>query len=162
MKKPANAIIFVLLTLLFCPALLAQGENPFVGTWDIDKAASDFGGAPVPANMSRTYADLGNGSYMYLVATVNPDGSLSGSSATYNYSGSRYPIASLDPVNQARISYRKLNERTVEYRVFVQDVLTQIGAKTISPDGRVLQIAIQYPNSPSSQASQILVFNKRR
>jgi hypothetical protein len=112
--------------------------------------------------MSRTYADLQNGSYIYMVATVNSDGTLGGSSATYSYDEQQYPIASLTPGNQAQISYRRLNDRTVEYRVSVNNVVTQIGAKTISPDGRVLRIAIQFPNSQGDQGNQILVFNRRR
>lgn len=153
---------FLLTVLVYWHSVVAQDDNPFVGTWDIDLAASDFGGASPPANMSRTYADLGNGSFMYLVASVNPEGIITGSSATYRYDLKRYPIASIIGANQATISYRKLNERTVEYTVRVGEQITQIGAKTISPDGRVLRIAIQYPASQGRQGNQILEFNRRR
>ncbi len=157
------AQILLLSVCFLCSALaLAQGENPFVGTWDIDLAASNFGGAEKPANMSRTYADLGDGSYMYLVATVNVNGTLGASSATYRYDGRRYPIAATAIGNQATISYQRLNDRAVQYTVRVGETVTQIGAKTISPDGRVLQIAIQFPASEGQQANQILVFNRRR
>ncbi len=144
----------------FTVAAFAQVENPFIGTWDLDREDSDFGNVPQPENMSRTYADLGGGSYMYLVANLTPDGSLGGSSATYKYDGDQYPIASLTALDPAYISYQKINERTVEYRVSVNGELSQIGAKTISNDGRVLTIVIQYPNS--SQENQILRFDRRR
>ena len=162
MKKLAKNLLSIITLCLFSASILAQGENPFVGTWDINISASDFGGAAEPENMSRTYADLGDGSYIYMVATVNADSTLDGSSATYRYDGGQYPIASLAPGAQAQISYRRINDRTVEYRVNVEDTLTQIGAKTISPDGRVLRIAIQFPNSEGSQNNQILVFDRRR
>ncbi len=162
MKKVVTNLLLTTTFCLYSISILAQGGNPFVGTWDIDKAASDFGGATVPENLSRTYADLGDESYMYLVVTVNSDGTLNGNSATYSYDSKQYPIASLAGGNQAQISYRKLNERTVEYTVSVNDVVTQIGAKTISPNGRVLRIAIQFPNSQGQQGNQILVFSRRR
>lgn len=154
-----------LLTVTICLFLnlsaAAQNENPFIGTWDLNIPESNFGGAAVPENMARTYADLGDGRYMYLVITLNPDGSLGGSSATYQYDGGRYPIAAVNQVNQAYISYRKINERTVEYTVHAGGQVTQIGAKTISPDGRVLQIAIQFPTSQGGLDNQILVFDRR-
>ena len=97
---------------------------------------------------------------MYLVATINPDGTLGGSSATYRYDGGRYPIANLSLIESAYISYERITEHTVQYTVEIDGVVSQIGAKTISPDNRVLTIVIQYPNS--SQDNQILRFNRRR
>jgi hypothetical protein len=152
--------LFMAILCMFAMAAVGQDENPFIGTWDLDREASDFGGSVQPQNMSRTYADLGNGSFMYLVANLTPDGSLGGSSATYKYDGEQYPIASLTASDPAYISYRKINDKTVEYRVQVDGMVTQIGAKTISNDGRVLTIAIQFP--ASSQSNQILRFNRRR
>ena len=137
----------------------AQAENPFIGTWDLDLAGSQFGGAAPPVRMSRSYGTLGDGSYMYLVVVTNEDGSLGGSSATYRFDGAQYPIATLNQTVQANISYRIINERNVEYTVWVGGQVTQIGAKTVSPNGSQLTIAIQYPNS--SQANQILRFNRR-
>lgn len=52
------------------------------------------------------------------------------------------------------------HEHAVQYTVEIDGVVSQIGAKTISPDGRVLTIVIQYPDS--DQANQILRFNRRR
>jgi len=161
MKKVTTLFLLTLIASLISITSFGQGVNPFVGTWDIDKSASDFGGSPVPQNMSRTYADLNNGAFMYLVATVDADGELGGSSATYGYDGRRYPIASITGGNQATITYRKINDRTVEYTVRVEDQITQIGAKTISPDGRVLRIAIQFPASEGAQGNQILAFSRR-
>ena len=140
-------------------ASLGTGENPFIGTWDLIASNSDFGGAPVPLNMSRTYADVGDGNFMYMVVQMNEDGSLGGSSATYSYSGEAYPIANLANVPAATISYRKINERTVEYTVRIDNQDSQIGAKTISVDGRVLTIVVQFPNS--DQGNQILRFARR-
>lgn len=162
MTNIQNTLTVTILIFLFPLSVVGQSENPFVGTWDIDISASDFGGAEPPQNMSRTYADLGEGSFMYLVATVSPDGVIGGSSATYRYDQRRYPIASITAGSQATISYRKINDRTVEYSVRVGEQLTQIGAKTISPDGRILRIAIQFPAAQGDQGSQILAFNRRR
>lgn len=152
--------LFALLLWALAASAIAQDDNPFIGTWDLDRTASDFGGAPVPENMSRTYAEVGAGTYIYLVANLTPEGELGGSSATYRYDGARYPIASLTTLDAAFISYRKLNEKTVEYTVTLNGEVAQIGAKTISNDGRVLTIVIQYPNS--DQQNQILRFNRRR
>ena len=139
---------------------LAQVGNPFIGTWDLDFVQSDFGSATAPKNMSRTYADLGHGNYMYLVASINGDGSLGGTSASYTYSGEQYPIASLDELPAAYISYRKINEQTVEYIVRLDGEVNQIGAKFISPSYQQLTIGIQFPNSDLKD--QVLVFNRRR
>ena len=141
-------------------AAFAQSENPFLGTWDIDIQESDFGSAPVPKSITRSYADLGNRNYLYLVVTTNQAGEVSASSASYSYNGEKYPIASLDQLPTARISYRKINETTVEYTVTLDNEVQQIGAKFIAPNYQRLTIAIQYPGS--EQQDQILVFNRRQ
>jgi hypothetical protein len=142
-------------------AAMAQSEDPFIGTWDIDFDESDFGSAAPPKNMSRSYTDLGNGSFAYQVATVNQDESLSLTAAIYTFSGEEYPIVSFDELPApARISYRKINEATVEYTVRLGDQIQQIGSKFISPNYQRLTISIQFPNS--DQENQVLIFNRRR
>ena len=97
---------------------------------------------------------------MYQVATSNEDGTVSITSAHYTYSGGQYPIASFDELQGATISYRKINETTVEYTVRLNGEVTQIGAKFISPNYQRLTIGIQFPNS--DQEDQVLIFNRRR
>lgn len=162
MKRRSATILVMLSAALFTmttSAYAAESENPFLGTWDIDLQQSQFGSATPPVSMSRTYADLGDGNYMYLVVSTDEEGALSGSSASYSYSGEQYPIASLDQLEAPRISYRRINDATVEYTVRLGGEIQSIGAKFISPNYSKLQIAIQYPNS--DQEDQILVFNKR-
>ena len=160
MLKKLQSLLAALTLSALSMGALAQSANPFIGTWDIDFVQSNFGSAAVPQNMSRTYADLGDGNYMYLVVSINEDGSLGGTSASYSYSGDQYPIASLDELPAARISYRKINDSTVEYTVRLGGEVSQIGAKFISPSYQQLTIGIQFPNS--DQEDQILVFNRRR
>ncbi|MBL4580769.1 MAG: hypothetical protein JKY29_03030 [Gammaproteobacteria bacterium] len=153
-------ILVALFTLLLPLAASAQDDNPFIGVWDLDKSDSNFGSSPVPENMIRTYANAADGAFMYLLVTINADESIGGSSATYKYDNQENTIASLNPDAQAAISYRKVNEKTVEYIVRVNGLTTQIGAKTISPDGSVLTIVIQ---SVGGQVNnQILKFDRRR
>ena len=91
---------------------------------------------------------------------MNENGSIGGSSATYKYDNQENTIASLNPDAQATISYRKVNEKTVEYIVRVNGLTTQIGAKSITPDGSVLTIVVQ--NITGQVNNQILKFNRRR
>jgi hypothetical protein len=140
-------------------ALFAQGENPFIGTWDIDMERSNFGSATPPASMSRTYYDHGDGSYSYIVVTINQEGVVNASSARYDYSGDTHPIANFNQDVQATISYKKIHDTSVEYTVYVDGEISQIGAKFVSPNFQQLSIAIQSPNSDLQD--QILIFNKR-
>ena len=161
MKNRFTAFLFITVFLLGSSSLMAQGENPFIGAWDIDFDESDFGSANPPQNMSRAYTDLGDGNYAYQVATVSQDGTLNLSSAIYSYSGAEYPIVSFDELPEpARISYRRIGDTSVEYTVRVGGAVSQIGAKFISPNYQRLTISIQFPNS--DQKDQVLVFNRRR
>ncbi|MEQ8954749.1 MAG: hypothetical protein RL120_11500 [Gammaproteobacteria bacterium] len=141
-------------------ATQAQNANPFIGAWDIDLRASNFGSVTAPANMSRTYFDHGDGTYTYMVITTGVDGGLSGTTAHYSYSGEQYPIANFNQNIRATISYNRINDTTVEYTVSVDGEVQQIGAKFVSPNYQQLTISIQFPNS--DQENQLLIFNKRR
>jgi len=81
------------------------------------------------------------------------------SSAHYTYGGEEHPIANFNQQVRGTISYHRINDTTVEYTVYVDGEVAQIGAKFISPNYQQLTIAIQTPNS--DQEDQILVFNKR-
>ena len=160
MNKFFANVLIAFFVLLSSSITHAQGEDPFIGSWDIIFAESDFGSSVPPLNMSRSYTDIGNGSYAYQVVRVNPDQSLSLTSAIYSFDGAEYPIVSLDEFEEpALISYRKINNETVDYTVRVGGVVTQIGAKFISPDYQRLSISIQFPNS--NQKNQVLIFKRR-
>jgi hypothetical protein len=158
LRKLPALLILSLLTLASA-ATLAQGANPFLGTWDIDIRQSDFGSSTAPANMSRTYFDHHDETYTYMVITTAQDGSLSGTTARYSYSGEQYPIAGFNQDQRATISYRKIGETTVEYTVYLNGEVQQIGAKVVTPNYQQLRIVIQFPNS--DQEDQVLVFNNR-
>ena len=159
MLRKISALLTAFLFTLVSATTLAQGANPFLGTWDIDIRESNFGSVTAPVNMSRTYFDHGDETYTYMVITTAQDGSLSGSTARYSYSGERYPIASFSQDQSARISYRKIAPTTVEYTVYLDGEVQQIGAKVVTPNYQQLRIIIQFPNS--DQEDQVLVFNKR-
>ncbi len=159
MLQRLNYLITTLAILAFSPTVGAQGANPFIGTWDIDLRASNFGSAPAPTNMSRTYYDHGDESYTYMVITTNDDTTLSGTTAHYTYSGEQYPIANFNQTVAAQIAYNKINDTSVEYTVYVDKEVQQIGAKFISPNYQTLTISIQFPGT--DQDNQILIFNRR-
>ena len=160
MNNKIATILVALSVLLGSSIALAQDENPFLGSWDIDFDESDFGNATVPKNLSRSYGDMGGGTYMYQVITINQDDTVNITSAHYTYSGEQYPISSFDDLpNATLISYIKINETTVVYTVHIGGEVNQIGAKFISPGYQRLTISIQFPNS--DQENQILVFNRR-
>lgn len=157
--KILRPLFAVLAFALVSVGALAQGDNPFIGTWDIDLRASVFGSTTAPANMSRSYFDHGDGTYTYMVITTAQNGSLSGTTSHYSYSGDQYVIAGFNQSQQAKISYRKISDTTTEYRVYLNGELQQIGAKFVSPNYQQLTISIQFPNS--EQDDQILMFNRR-
>ncbi len=159
MIKRISALTIALMFSLLSASTLAQSANPFIGTWDIDVSQSNFGSATAPAKLSRSYFDHGDETYTYMVITTAQDGSLSGTTARYSYSGERYSIANFNQNPRATISYRKIAPTTVEYTVYLDGEAQQIGAKVVTPNYQQLRIIIQFPNSDLED--QILVFNKR-
>ena len=159
MLKKISALLIAFLFTLVSASTLAQGANPFLGTWDIDIGKSNFGSSTAPVSLSRTYFDHGDETYTYMVITTAQDGSLSGTTSRYSYNGEQYSVASFNQDQSVRISYRKIAPTTVEYTVYLDGEVQQIGAKVVAPNYQQLRIIIQFPNS--DQEDQILVFNKR-
>lgn len=159
MFKKISGLLIAFFCTLFSATTLAQSANPFVGTWDMDIRQSNFGSATAPANLSRTYFDHGDETYTYMVITTAQDGSVNGTTSRYSYSGERYSIASFNQDQSATVSYKKIAPTTVEYTVYLNGEVQQIGAKVVAPNYQQLRIIIQFPNS--DQEDQVLVFNKR-
>jgi hypothetical protein len=89
--------------------------------------------------MTRTYIETGGGGVMCLLVTISSDGSIGGSSASYRYDGGSNSIATIGGNGaQTTISYFQVNGRSVEYTIRNAGRTSQVGAKTLSPDSRVL------------------------
>ncbi len=159
MSTRIRSIFISIALFLVAPVLMAQSGNPFIGSWEVDLRSSNFGSATPPQDLVRTYFDHGDDTYTYMVITTGQDGTVSGTTSHYSYSGDNYPIANFNQDIRAQISYNKINDTTVEYTVYVNGEAQQIGAKFISPNYQQLTISIQFPNS--DQDDQILVFNRR-
>jgi hypothetical protein len=140
----------------------AQSLNPFIGTWDLNAEESIFGSAPIPQNIVRTYEDRGGNTYFFIITSVNSDGGRARNSATYKYDELEYPLSGLNQESPATISYKRINDRTIEYTIRNSGTISQIGAKTISMDARRLTIAIQITDAEGELNNQVLVFNKRQ
>jgi hypothetical protein len=91
MKRACRFVIVAALALLASAALPAQ-ENPFIGTWKLNVAKSQFGGMPAPKSETRTVQAQGSGE-TYTFEGIAADGSRIHYSFTTNLDGKEVPMS---------------------------------------------------------------------
>src|SRR5882672_992437 len=109
MKRKLSLLLVFGLILVAGSLAMAQ-DNPFVGTWKLNVAASKFDPGPAPQSQTRTWDAAGAVS----ITGVNA----AGKSVAYGYTitgnGKPYPTSGAIPNGADKVSSKKANPNTIK------------------------------------------------
>ena len=161
-------------------ALLAQGPslspNPLIGTWKQNMEKSTYNpGLPPPAGSSsvRQYAAGEDGSIVAITINIDSEGLPSlGAVAAANYDGREYKqhtVATLAtslgshvvPRLDRTISYKRVDQYTVEIVQRQDDEIVSKSTRTISRDGKTMTERYNFTNPQGQLVTNVLVFEKQ-
>jgi hypothetical protein len=180
-----RCLVFPGLTLAVCSTVLlaqipAPKVNPLFGTWKQNMEKSTYNPGPPPVNevSVRQYVAGDNGAvvaitYIMFAPAGHPTEGLPSLTAisVANYDGKEYPqltlatlltsIAShLGPEIDRTISYKLIDQYTVDIVQKQNGKIVSVSTRTISIDGRTLTDRYHYTNSAGQLITNVLVFEK--
>ena len=128
--------------LAVCAVVLAAGslalaqDNPFVGTWKMNVAASKFEPGPPPQSQSSTW----NADGSVNITGVNAAGKTAGYGYTINGDGKEYPVSGSIPNGSDKISSKKVGANKMTASFTKAGKVVESTTFTVSKDGKTLEI----------------------
>jgi len=176
----ALIVVCVLGVIVCAPVLLSQslsaGARLLIGTWqqNIEKSIYDPGPPPPKGTGAvRQYAAGSDGTVVAITMNIDPQGLPSlGAVAAANYDGKEYvqhTVATLAtslgshlaPQINRTISYKPIDQYTVEIVQKQDGEVVSINTRTISRDGKTMTERYDYTNAQGQRIRNVLVFEKR-
>jgi len=139
------------------PAAAQTKDDPLIGRWILDRAKSEFSGAP-PERRATTFELMPDGSIKHVTETVIANGSTDRVEYSAKYDGKENPITNSFLWT---VSVKRINARTTERTGKVNGQVVETSTRTVSPDGKTLTISIKGTNN-DTEYSSTQVFTRER
>jgi hypothetical protein len=144
----------------FCldgPRLFAQTkDDPFIGRWVLDRARSEFSGAPPEKRL--TVFELTPAGIRHLTDTVVANGSTDRVEYTAKYDGKDVQIQNSFLWT---VSLKRIDVRTIERSGKIMGMVVETSTRTVSPDGQTLTIKTDGTNG-GNEYSSVQVFTREK
>jgi hypothetical protein len=131
----------------------AQSKDPFVGTWRINVAKSNYSPGPAPKSISSTYEAAGQG-YKVTVSGDNPY------SYTTNLDGKDSPVAGNNP-NADTITVRRIDASTLEAVSKKGGKVTVTQRNVLSSDGKSRTVTTTGIDAKGQKIHNVAVFERQ-
>lgn len=136
----------------------AEAQDPIIGTWILDPAKSRRTPRPEMTSAIRTYASTPEG----IVNTVDvafSDGTTAYRQFTHKYDGQGIYDVSGDP--DETYCFERVDPNTIRFKLTRAGEPVGEGARTLSPDGKVLTVYFKYTDSNGVLHDNLGVYDKQ-
>jgi len=160
MKRILVLVSILALSLIASETLLAQQESPWVGTWKLNVAKSNFTGTQPPKSQTRTEVAQGDG-FKVTYEGIAADGSPISYGYTTNLDGKDSPYSGREPNGADTVAVTRVdaNTRTAIQKKAGKTLYTTRGV--VSKDGKVLTITSKGMNAQGQPISVTRVWDKQ-
>jgi len=141
-------------------AASATSSDPFIGTWHVDVAKSNYAKGTAPRKSVMTTTVLPNGEVKTIVDTVRPDGSKGHAEFSYAYDGKDYPILSTAKGAVDTISYKRIDPHTVQITRKKGGTVLGITTLTVSADGKTATSVSNGKTKTGKPVKSIVVYDR--
>lgn len=152
MKKTAAVVLS-----LFFSAVVSFAQDPQVGTWKLNHEKSKFPPG-VTKNITVVYEAAGD-NMKVTVGGITNAGDYVKHEWTGKFDGADYPVTG-DPASDAR-SYKKVNDRTLEFTAKKGGQVVTKGKVEVSPDGTTRTVTATGMNAQGKKVKSIAVYDKQ-
>lgn len=148
-----------LLTLALCfAAVTICLASPFTGSWKLNEAKSKM--APgSPKNTMVVYKDTMFGKTKIVVDGVNAKGKPTHSEWTGKFDGNDYAVTD-DPTSDMR-SYKKVNDRTMDFAVKKGGKVIVNGRVAVAADGKSRTVTTSGMNAKGKKVKSMAFYDKQ-
>jgi hypothetical protein len=154
-------VVFLFLVLMVAGRPVFAEDNPFLGTWKLNIAKSNYGSLPAPKSQTRTIAAQGNG-VKYSFEGVGADGTPFAYSFVTYYDGTEAAVTGTGtPGGADSITLKRVNSHKIEGTLHKGG--KDIGKVTaeVSKDGKVATVKVKGKAADGKEYSTDAVYDKQ-
>lgn len=159
MRRGLFVLAFLVLVVAGRPSVAE--DNPFLGTWKLNIAKSNFGSLPAPKSQTRTIAMQGNG-VKYSFEGIGTDGTPFAYSFVTYYDGTEAAVTGTGtPGGADSITLRRVNAHKTEGTLHKGG--KDIGKVTaeVSKDGKVATVKLKGKAADGKEYGTDVVYDKQ-
>jgi hypothetical protein len=162
MVKRVHAGVLLVATVLFVPLLvLAQTQDPWIGTWKLNVAKSKYEpGDVAPQSMTMRQEAAAGGAVRTVVDTVNGQGRTQHLEFMVTFDGKPVAISGAPTANTTRM-YKRLDSRSYEYVTSVAGKQTATVRAVVSADGKTRTHTTTGRNAQGQTINRMEVLEKQ-
>jgi hypothetical protein len=139
------------------PLVAQTKDDPLIGRWVLDRAKSEFSGAP-PERRVTIFELMPDGRVRHMTETVIANGSTDRVEYTSKYDGKDVPISNSFLWT---VAVKQLDARTTERSGKVMGEVVETSKRSVSADGQTLTITTSGSNGGNDYSS-VQVFTRER
>lgn len=139
-------------------ALLAQADNPMVGTWKLNVAKSTYNPGPAPKSLTAKIEAAGDGEKL-TADGVRGDDTIIRVEYTAQYDGKDYPITG-SPIADT-VSLKRLDANTTERTDKKGGKVVQTLTRKLSSDGKTATVTYKGTDAQGRPFNNVGVFEKQ-
>lgn len=149
----------VLLALMLLTGVsLANPDNAWDGTWELNVAKSKFDPGPPLKSQTRTIRTEGD-MQTVTIKGANAEGGSVATKSTYRLDGKDYPIIGSADVDA--LAMKRVDESTVSGAIKRNGKVVSQVTRTLSKDGKVMTVTTKGTNPAGQPMNNVLVFDRR-
>jgi hypothetical protein len=137
----------------------AQSKDPFVGTWRLNAAKSQYSPGPAPKSVTATYEAAGQG-YKVSVRNEPASGPVQQYSYTSNLDGKDVPVTGNNP-NADMIAVKRVNATTLEVVNKKGGKVTTSQRNVVAADGKTRTVTTTGTDAQGQKVNNVAVFEKQ-
>lgn len=137
---------------------LANPDNTWDGTWELNVARSKFDPGPPLKSQTRTIRTEGD-MQTVTIKGANAEGGSVATKSTYRLDGKDYPIIGSTDVNA--LAMKRVDESTVSGALKRDGKVVSQVTRTLSKDGKVMTVTTKGTNPAGQPMNNVLVFDRR-
>src|SRR5262245_42420676 len=149
--------ILLMFATCFVGLSLCFAEDATIGTWKLNEAKSKIP-AGAPKNNMVVYEAAGD-NVKITVDGVGADGKPTHNEWTGKFDGQDYPVTG-DPTSDAR-SYKKIDDRTLQFTVKKDGKATVTGRVVVSADGKSRTVTTSGTDPKGKKVKSTAVYDKQ-
>jgi hypothetical protein len=161
MERIFPIISVVVLALAGSALTLAQGMDPFVGTWKLNLAKSKYTGAAAPRSDTLTFEAQGNGLRLSREG-IAADGSRIAYSFAISLDGKPVPVSgSGTPGGADMEAVKRINSNTTTATYTNAGNVVATTRNVVSKDGKVMTITVKATNANGQPVNTVAAYDKQ-
>jgi hypothetical protein len=157
-RSITSAALMLLAAITFSAVALGAGDDPEIGTWQLNLSKSTFPSGTAPKSQTRIYSQSSQ-DITVLIKSVGADGTQSTVRSTYRFDGKDYPVSGSPDSDSLMVKQVDANSAAAVLKRGGKAVGTL--DRMVSKDGKTMTVKTKVTTANGQKTESTAVYDKQ-